>query len=306
MTSDTQVMNITCIGGGVMASAFAVAQSAKHCVRIVPSRYDAQTVTQIQATNRDERLDCQWPKNIAFSTELVASDLIVIGVSAAGLDWALEIARELLVLRSCPVLLLTKGLVPTKNGLTPLSVYLSQMLNTPAFAITGPCIAKDLAHGMPTEVEISGEDYHLAQSLSLLLGTPFYTIHANRDYIGCQWAAALKNVYAIRVGMANGLNARSAYYAEALAEMAGFVERNGGQYKTVMGLSGAGDLYVTSLGGRNGKFGGYLGRGMSAQAIFDGPMKAVTVEGYELAELLFPHTEKVSEPIFCSIIESFE
>lgn len=289
-----------------MASAFAVAQSATHSVRIYPSEYDAQVVSQIQSSGYDDRLACDWPNNLLISDELTESDLIVIGVSSAGLNWALDVAQKLLQKKSCPVLLLTKGLMATDKGLIPLTSYVSHKIKVPSFAITGPCIAKDLAQGMPTSVEISGADFAVAKQLARLLELPFYTVYANADYVGCQWAAALKNVYAIRVGMANGLNARSAHYAESLQEMATFIQRNGGEADTVMGLSGAGDLYVTSLGGRNGKFGGYLGEGMSARDILSGPMKQVTVEGYELANLLKSYADRQTEPLFCALIECFD
>ena len=58
-------------------------------------------------------------------------------------------------------------------------------------------------------------------------------------------------------------NARAAVFAVGLIDMVRLAEQLGGRAETIFGLSGAGDLYVTSLGGRNGRFGRLLGAGQT-------------------------------------------
>ena len=95
------------------------------------------------------------------------------------------------------------------------------------------------------------------------------------DVIGAETASAYKNVIAVAVGICEGLseiqvesvythrfaNARAAIFAQGLADMARLAEARGGRAETILGLAGAGDLYVTCLGGRNGRFGRLLGEG---------------------------------------------
>jgi glycerol-3-phosphate dehydrogenase (NAD(P)+) len=92
-------------------------------------------------------------------------------------------------------------------------------------------------------------------------------------------AAAYKNVTAIAVGMCEGLserltesvyvhrfaNARAAMFAHGLQDMTRLAAAEGGRIETILGLAGAGDLYVTCLGGRNGNFGRLLGGGQTPQ-----------------------------------------
>ncbi len=91
-------------------------------------------------------------------------------------------------------------------------------------------------------------------------------------------ASAYKNVAAIAVGIAEGLskrftegasqmfsNARAAMFAQGMVDMARLAEASGGRLATVLGLAGAGDLYVTCVGGRNGRFGQLLGSGLTAE-----------------------------------------
>jgi glycerol-3-phosphate dehydrogenase (NAD(P)+) len=87
---------------------------------------------------------------------------------------------------------------------------------------------------------------------------------------------------AIAVGIGQGLserfsenafvsafaNVRAAIFSQGLVDMVKLAEASGGRASTVVGLAGSGDLYVTCVGGRNGRFGQLLGAGVSpAQAL---------------------------------------
>jgi hypothetical protein len=99
------------------------------------------------------------------------------------------------------------------------------------------------------------------------------------DVIGVETASAYKNVVAIAVGVCEGFsqrmvesasahvfaNARVALFALGLVDMVRLAEVLGGQADTIAGLAGAGDLYVTCLGGRNGRFGQLLGVGETSE-----------------------------------------
>ncbi|MEC7030449.1 MAG: NAD(P)H-dependent glycerol-3-phosphate dehydrogenase [Pseudomonadota bacterium] len=285
-------MNIVCIGAGVMASSFALSQRS-HQVTIVASEFDASVVSSILSTGKDDRLEAQWDPSIRLIEEeaigSLAADIIVFGVSSVGLNWAKAVAQKILTnsAKPIPVVLLTKGLIIEGSSVSLLSDDVAQHLSTDVFSITGPCIAKELAHHKPTKVNLSGKNSQLLEEIASLISQPNYSVIPTHDYIGCQWAAALKNVYAIAVAEAgDDQNLRSTRFAEAVSEMANWLESVGGEAQTAYGLSGLGDLYVTCLGGRNGKLGHYLSQGMSTDDIMSGPLKGVTVEGLELAKSL--------------------
>ena len=108
----------------------------------------------------------------------------------------------------------------------------------------------------------------------MLRGPSLSTIVTD-DVVGAETGSAYKNVVAVAVGMFEGFaqglverasvhtfaNARAAVFALGLIDMVRLAERLGGRADTVLGLAGAGDLYVTCLGGRNGRFGYLLGSG---------------------------------------------
>jgi glycerol-3-phosphate dehydrogenase (NAD(P)+) len=116
-------------------------------------------------------------------------------------------------------------------------------------------------------------------------------VFTTSDVAGAETAAAFKNVVAVAVGLAEGLsdrlvesalvasyaNARAAVFARGMLDMLALAEAQGGRTATVLGLAGAGDLYVTCQHGRNGRFGRLLGSG----ATVEGAIHSIgsTVEG---------------------------
>ena len=109
--------------------------------------------------------------------------------------------------------------------------------------------------------------------------------------------AALKNSYAITMGILEGLeggysNPRAAIMARGSMEMATIVKAYGGRGETALGLAGVGDYYVTSQGGRNGRFGYYLGQGMSVEEALakmnNSPVEGLsaTLNGFKLLKEL--------------------
>ncbi len=298
-------MKIVCIGAGVMASAFALSQ-LKHQVSIIASKYDATVVANIQHTGRDARLDISWNQAITFvsASEVKCADLIVIGVSSQGLDWAIEVASKISAEKRVPVVLLTKGLIVEGSRVSLLSERVENALQMDVFSITGPCIAKELANHQPTEVELSGKNPKVLSEVADILTHPNYLVRENLDYIGCQLSSALKNVYAIAIAEAgDDINLRSVRFSDAVLEMAQWVSLAGGKKSTVYGLSVVGDLYVNCLGGRNGRLGAYLSEGMTVAEIMAGPMSGMTVEGLELALELSKTEGSSSKRIFQQLMQ---
>ncbi len=96
------------------------------------------------------------------------------------------------------------------------------------------------------------------------------------DLVGCEVCAALKNCYALAIGLAEGVleargasdrpdrmhNYEAALFAQGAVEMRRMIELLGGRPETADWLPGIGDMYVTSTGGRNVRVGKLLGGGM--------------------------------------------
>ena len=133
-------------------------------------------------------------------------------------------------------------------------------------ALAGPSIAHELARGVPTAVVLAHHDAALARAVRREMQTPILRIQISRDVAGVELGAVLKNVYALVLGLCDGLglglNTKAALLTRALPEMARLGVALGGRRATFYGLAGLGDLIGTGLSehSRNRRMGEEMAR----------------------------------------------
>ena len=278
---------ILIIGAGAMGSAFSFpCVDNGHTVNIIGSPLDNKTVDELKKNYHHQALSCNLPKKINFlkadklQDELKNNpDLLVIGVNSKGINW---ITKELdsKNFSNTPLLLLTKGLSIQNNKYVLLT---DRFKNFEITAVAGPCLAKDLSKKNKTAVVLANKNINKANEISQLIKTSYYFVETSDDLIGIEVCAAIKNFYSMIIGSANELNTAAFLLNKSIIEMKKFVKFLGGSEKSVYGLAGLGDLYVSSAGGRNSKMGQLLRKGhlyTEAKAKF---MPKETIEGAELA-----------------------
>jgi glycerol-3-phosphate dehydrogenase (NAD(P)+) len=208
---------------------------------------------------------------------LAEADTIAVTVSSAGLGPVLaSVANH--VAPDVPWMIATKGWhEPT--CLTPSELVAAAGIGSPVVTLAGPGLATELAAGLPTALLCASRDPEARRRIARMLASPSTLTVTTSDVAGAEVASAYKNVAAIAVGIAEGLsgrfagdtdhhafaNARAAMFAQGMVDMVRLAEARGGRAATVLGLAGAGDLYVTCVGGRNGHFGRLLGSGLTPE-----------------------------------------
>jgi glycerol-3-phosphate dehydrogenase (NAD(P)+) len=119
-------------------------------------------------------------------------------------------------------------------------------------ALSGPSFAREVASGLPTDVVVASRSTEAAAEVADALHSPMFRVYTSKDPIGVEVGGAMKNVLAITAGACDGLgmgtNARAALMTRGLSEMARLGIALGGDPLTFMGLSGVGDLILTSTG----------------------------------------------------------
>jgi glycerol-3-phosphate dehydrogenase (NAD(P)+) len=198
-----------------------------------------------------------------FAEAANCADVIVMGVPSHGFRNVLtELASELRPW--VPVVSLVKGL---EQGTTMrMSQIVEEVLpGHPAGILAGPNIAREVAEGYAAAAVLAMPDQRLAANLAELFRTRRFRTYTTDDVIGVEMAGALKNVYAIAVGMGYsvgiGENTRAIVMTRAAREMSKLAEAAGGHRDTFAGLAGMGDLIVTctSQRSRNRHVGEQLG-----------------------------------------------
>ncbi len=154
--------------------------------------------------------------------------------------------------------------------------------------IAGPSLAGELARGVPTAMVCASSSRKAAAHLAELFDSPGFRPYLSDDVAGVEVGAALKNVVAIALGLCDGMaeafpsgsvsNTKAFVFSRGLVEMAHLAQALGGRAETVLGLAGAGDLFVTAVGGRNARFGALVGSGVPPEDAL--AQMATTVEGY--------------------------
>ncbi|MBI3450534.1 MAG: NAD(P)-dependent glycerol-3-phosphate dehydrogenase [Acidobacteria bacterium] len=143
----------------------------------------------------------------------------------------------------------------------------------PIVALSGPCLAPEMARGGVSAVDVACEDPAAARRARSLLATPRFRMRPMTDVAGVEAGGTFKNAYAVGAGIGDGLgwgmNERAAYLTKALAEIARLASSLGARRSTLYGLSGLGDLAVTSMSphSRNRRLGEELSRGRELKEI---------------------------------------
>ncbi|HJV20112.1 MAG TPA: NAD(P)H-dependent glycerol-3-phosphate dehydrogenase [Sediminibacterium sp.] len=212
--------------------------------------------------------------------EVVAqSDVLVVAIPSAFVEEVIGLLPKE-AWRDKKIVSAVKGILPVSNQL--LHEYMADRVSFPIssyYTLLGPCHAEEVASEKLSYLTFSGKDEEQVKDIAGYFKTDYINTVVNTDVIGVQYAAVLKNIYALGAGIAHGLeygdNFQSVYIAACANEMAGFLRMISGadsgaqlsrqNYTASVYL---GDLLVTcySLYSRNRTFGNMLGKGYSVQA----------------------------------------
>jgi glycerol-3-phosphate dehydrogenase (NAD(P)+) len=255
------------------------------------------SIDHIRARNHNP----QYLASVYFNTSLLhlshkveevvaASDCLVIAVPSAYLGNTLG-GLDRKALEGKKIVSAVKGIMPEQNLL--LNDYLHRefaLESTRYFTVMGPCHAEEVASEKLSYLTFSGVDERPTREIAAFFATDYLNTVINHDIYGVQYAAILKNIYALGAGIAHGLeygdNFLSVLIANCADEMAGFLRKVGIRHIEVGVHSGdedpvshkksanyaasvyLGDLLVTcySLYSRNRTFGNMIGKGYTVKA----------------------------------------
>lgn len=244
---------------------------------------------------------------------VAAANILVLAVPSAFITEVLE-QVDAGLLRDKKIVSAIKGIVPGPDVL--LNEYLAGHVGLPLenyFAVLGPCHAEEVAAEKLSYLTFSGVDDALTAAIADAFRSPYINTVTNHDIWGVQYAAVLKNIYALGAGIAHGLeygdNFLSVYIANSADEMAGFLQQAGiehievGKHQPVAGAQQKdinyaasvylGDLLVTcySLYSRNRTFGAMIGKGYTVQSA-QLEMNMVA-EGYNACKCMYHINQRV-------------
>jgi glycerol-3-phosphate dehydrogenase (NAD(P)+) len=318
---------VSVVGAGSWGTALA-ALACLQCPTVLWGR-NRQQVEQLNQHHQNER----YLPGIALPRQLRATDsldtaldhcmkhgprnaLIILGVPVSGMAQTCEGLAERLKQRNpggISIVWTCKGFEP-ESTLLPHEIVARAMAGLPGVqtgVLSGPSFANEVARGLPVALTIATPWPETAAKVVAALHSGQARIYSTTDLIGVEVGGAMKNVIAIACGISDGLglgtNARAALITRGLAEMQRLGQALGGKAETFAGLTGLGDLVLTTTGdlSRNRKVGLAIGQGQSLSEILAGGMTAEGVRCAQAALALgakhqveLPITEAVCQVLF--------
>jgi glycerol-3-phosphate dehydrogenase (NAD(P)+) len=249
---------IAVVGGGAWGTALAAhAARLDHDVTLWAREPDVVADVNERNENRLFLEGVALPRSLRASANpaevLAGADIVILVPPSAFLrNVAGAIAAH--VPRSARIVIATKGI--EENTLQLMTDVAAEVLTghdpNDLCALSGPSFAREVASGLPTDVVVASKSSDAAGGVAEALHSPMFRVYTSKDPIGVEVGGAMKNVLAIAAGACDGLgmgtNARAALVTRGLSEMARLGVALGGDPLTFMGLSGVGDLILTSTG----------------------------------------------------------
>ncbi|WP_136466518.1 NAD(P)H-dependent glycerol-3-phosphate dehydrogenase [Flagellimonas onchidii] len=238
------------------------------------------------------------------------SDVLIFAIPSAFLEGELEKLTS--SLEGKIIFSAIKGIVP-ESGLI-VGEHFHDIYQIPfenIGVITGPCHAEEVALERLSYLTIACADAAKAEMVANNLKSHYIRTKISDDIIGTEYAAMLKNIYAIAAGIAHGLrygdNFQSVLMSNAIREMKRFIGKVYKMKRNINNSAYLGDLLVTgySTFSRNRMFGNMIGRGYTVKsAMMEMNMVAEGYYATKSAHLLMEKLEKKSKiPIINAVYQ---
>lgn len=240
------------------------------------------------------KITSRQPKEIAnFVTldEALASEYLIFALPAQVVRCWLQ---EHFVFKGQKILVAAKG-IEQGSGAFLNEIFAQFIPEENLSFLSGPSFASEVMQGLPTAVVINSINETLSKEFSTFFPS-FIKTYTSTDVIGAEVCGAYKNVLAIASGICDGLklgnNARASLIARGLVEMHRFGKYFGALDETFLGLSGAGDLFLTASStlSRNYRVGLFLAEGKKIDEIL--VSLGEVAEGVFTSKAIFEITQK--------------
>lgn len=261
------------LGGGAMGTGCSILLSEHKACSVALWLRNPAEAAELARSRVNRRLlpGIRIPDAVAITADIAAvapnADILVAAIPTAFLREALgRLAGHFPP--GCPVVSVIKG-IETETFLRPSEVIRQVLGDRDVVALCGPSHAEEFARRLPASVVVAGTNPDLLNDIQALFTTDRFRVYTNRDIVGVELAAALKNVVAIAAGISDGLgygdNAKAALLTRGMVEISRFGVALGAEPSTFAGLAGIGDLITTCYSGygRNRRVGERLGQGAS-------------------------------------------
>ncbi|PID69616.1 MAG: glycerol-3-phosphate dehydrogenase [Flavobacteriales bacterium] len=277
MQNKKEFPKVAVFGGGSWATALVKILSEK-LTEIGWYMRNEQTIEYIKKNRRNRNYISSVefkPEQLLLSSnidELITyADYLILAIPSAFLNEALN--KVNVIPTDKVIFSAIKGIVPESGKIV--GEYLNEKYNIPyrnIGVITGPCHAEEVALERLSYLTIACQDETKAKIMADMLNNRYIITKISDDIVGTEYAAVLKNIYAIAAGIAHGLrygdNFQAVLMANATREMKRFIKKVHKVKRNINHTAYLGDLLVTGYSSfsRNRMFGNMIGKGYTVKS----------------------------------------
>ncbi len=210
--------------------------------------------------------------SIDLKSIIQAADFILLNVPAAFIKYALKDITPA-DLSGKKIISAIKGMVPDENQI--IGEFLNSHYHIPfedLVVISGPCHAEEVALEKLSYLTIASGDIELAKEVAGMINTRYIKTIISDDIFGTEYAAVLKNIYAVASGICHGVgygdNFQAVLISNAIRELKRFVDAVHPIARDIKESAYLGDLLVTAYSqfSRNRTFGNMIGKGYTVKS----------------------------------------
>ena len=281
--------NIGVLGAGSWGTAL-VKMLSENCDKIFwYSRNDIQ-IKEIIKTKKNPK----YLKDLEIDTDKISissdlnfiidnSDILIIAIPSPYIEKSLNEHKTALANKI--IFSGSKGVIPESHLV--ITEHLHKQYNIPyknLGILSGPTHAEEIAKGKLSYLTVGSSNDEISKYLSKKLFSPYVHTSLSNDVIGIEYAATLKNIYSILVGISFGLgygdNFISVLISHCTKEMINFIKSIDNVKREFSHSAYIGDLLVTTYSrhSRNRTFGEMIGEELPVKKAIS--KMSMIVEGY--------------------------
>ena len=235
------------------------------------------------------------------------ADVLIFAIPSAFIES--ELKKLTVDISSKIIMSAVKGIIPESGLLVGEHFHQKHGVDLNNIVVlAGPCHAEEVALERLSYITIACADLDIASTIADQFSSNYIRTSTNDDVLGAEYAAMLKNIYAIAAGMAHGLgygdNFQSVLMSNATREMKRFIKKAHKMKRNINETVYLGDLLVTcySLFSRNRMFGNMVGKGYTVKSA---QMEmSMIAEGYYATKSAYEINQNNESPAQTPIIDS--
>jgi len=299
---EVAALKVAVIGGGSFGTALAkiFSENLGHCSWWMHNSDSALHVMRYHHNPRYLSSVGFQPDTISVYTDVSdcvkEADIIVLAVPSAFIKEVLaDLSPELLKNKILATTI--KGIIPDENMIV--GRYLNEVLGVPEeqiVVITGPCHAEEIALERLSFLTVAARDKKVAKMMVNCLECHYVRCTWSADLYGTEYAAVMKNIYAIAAGIYHGLgygdNFQAVLMSNSVREMKRFMNAVSDTKVNIYKSAYLGDLLVTGYSqfSRNRMLGNMLGKGYTVRSAR--AEMTMVAEGYYAVPLVYKLRKK--------------